>query len=99
MKGTMIQQVMTAPKTIIYQEVPIPEPGADQVLVKIMKIGICGSDIHVNHGTHPFTSYPITQGHELSAKVVKLGENVTDFTVGQKVTIEPQVFCGTCHPS
>lgn len=98
MKGTMIQQVMTAPKTIIYQEVPIPEPGADQVLVKIMKIGICGSDIHVYHGTHPFTSYPITQGHELSAKVVKLGENVTDFTVGQKVTIEPQVFCGTCHP-
>lgn len=94
----MIQQVMTAPKTMIFQEVPVPEPEKGQILVKIMKIGICGSDIHVYHGQHPFTSYPITQGHELSAKIVKLGEGVEGFTVGQKVTIEPQVFCGHCHP-
>lgn len=98
MANTMIQQVMTAPKKIIFREVPIPEPEAHQVLVKIMKIGICGSDIHVYHGTHPFTSYPITQGHELSAKVVKLGSEVTGLQVGQKVTIEPQVYCGHCHP-
>lgn len=98
MEKMMVQQVMTAPKQIEFRQVPIPEPGPDQVLVKIMKIGICGSDIHVYHGTHPFTSYPVTQGHELSAKVVKMGENVTGFTEGQKVTIEPQVFCGECYP-
>ena len=68
------------------------------MLVKIMRIGICGSDIHVYHGTHPFTAYPVTQGHELSAKVVKLGKNVTQLKEGQKVTIEPQVFCGHCYP-
>lgn len=98
MKETMTQQVMTAPKTMIFQEVPVPEPAKGQVLVKVMKIGICGSDIHVYHGQHPFTSYPITQGHELSAKIVKLGDGVENFFVGQKVTIEPQVFCGSCHP-
>ena len=80
-KNTMVQQVMTAPKEIMFQDVPIPEPGENQVLVKIMKIGVCGSDIHVYHGTHPFTSYPVTQGHEVSAKIVKLGENVKGFTV------------------
>lgn len=98
MEGTMIQQVMTAPKKIELRSVAIPTPGPEQVLIKIMKIGICGSDIHVYHGTHPFTSYPVTQGHELSAKVVELGSNVTGLTLGQKVTVEPQVFCGTCYP-
>lgn len=61
-------------------------------------IGICGSDIHVYHGEHPFTAYPVTQGHEVSGEIAALGEGVEGFTVGQKVTIEPQVFCGHCHP-
>ena len=66
--------------------------------MKIQKIGICGSDIHVYHGEHPFTSYPVTQGHEVSGEVAALGENVTGFTLGQKVTIQPQVVCGKCWP-
>lgn len=98
MKETMIQQLMTAPHEITFREVPVPEPGPDQVLVKIKKIGVCGSDIHVYHGTHPYVSYPLTQGHEVSGQIVELGEYVKDFQVGQKVTIEPQVFCGRCHP-
>ena len=89
---------MTAPKQIMFREIPVPEPGDDQVLVKIMKIGVCGSDIHVYHGTHPFTSYPVTQGHEVSAKVVSCGANVSGFHEGQRVTIEPQVYCGKCYP-
>ena len=94
----MLQQVMTNPGEITFNEVSVPEITANQVLVKIMKIGVCGSDIHVYHGKHPFTSYPVTQGHEVSGKIVKLGENVTGFTVGQKVTIQPQVVCGKCYP-
>ena len=90
----MIQQVMTNPGEIIFREVPVPEVGDDQVLVKIMNIGICGSDIHVYHGKHPFTKYPVTQGHEVSGEITELGKNVTGFQVGQKVTIEPQVYCG-----
>ena len=98
MEKMMLQEVMTAPKQITFREIPVPEPGDDQLLVKIMKIGVCGSDIHVYHGTHPFTSYPVTQGHEVSAKVVSWGANVSGFSEGQRVTIEPQVYCGKCYP-
>ena len=98
MKETMIQQVMTEPGKICFQEVPVPEAGDGQVLIKIRKIGICGSDIHVYHGKHPYTSYPVTQGHEVSGEIAALGRNVKNFAPGQKVTIEPQVFCGRCHP-
>ena len=94
----MLQQVMTAPGHIEFREAPVPAPNAGEVLVKIMKIGVCGSDIHVYHGEHPFTKYPVTQGHEVSGKIAALGEGVTGFAVGQKVTIEPQVYCGRCHP-
>ena len=98
MQTTMLQEVMTAPKEIIFQEVPIPEPANNQVLLKIRRIGICGSDIHVYHGLHPFTKYPVTQGHEVSGEIAKLGADVKDFKVGQKVTVEPQVYCGECYP-
>ncbi|MBR0086706.1 MAG: alcohol dehydrogenase catalytic domain-containing protein [Lachnospiraceae bacterium] len=94
----MRQQVMTKPGEIEFREIPVPEPGPDQVLVKIKRIGVCGSDIHVYHGTHPYTGYPVTQGHEVSGQIVSLGEYVKDLSVGQKVTIEPQVFCGRCYP-
>lgn len=94
----MIQQVMTAPKEIIFREVPTPTPAENEILVKIMRIGVCGSDIHVYHGKHPFTTYPVTQGHEVSGRIEAIGEKVTGFRVGQRVTIEPQVFCGVCHP-
>lgn len=98
MSEKMIQQLMAAPKEITFREVDIPEPGPDQVLVKIKRIGVCGSDIHVFHGMHPYTKYPVTQGHEVSGKIVKLGQYVSNLQVGQRVTIEPQVFCGRCHP-
>ena len=94
----MLQQVMTAPGKIGFHEVPVPEISEGEVLIKIMKIGICGSDIHVYHGEHPFTSYPVTQGHEVSGEVVKTGRAVTGFVPGQKVTIQPQVVCGQCYP-
>ena len=84
MSKTMIQQLMTAPKNIIFREVPVPETGPDDVLIKIMKLGICGSDIHVFHGTHPYTSYPVTQGHEVSGRVVRTGENVKVYRQDRK---------------
>lgn len=94
----MLQQVMTAPGEIEFREVAIPEIKANQVKIKIRKIGICGSDIHVYHGKHPFTTYPVTQGHEVSGEIVELGKEVKDLRIGQKVTIQPQVVCGKCHP-
>ena len=94
----MLQQVMTAPGKIEFREIPVPEIGENEVLIKIMKIGVCGSDIHVYHGEHPFTSYPVTQGHEVCGEVVKTGTAVSGIKPGQKVTIQPQVVCGRCYP-
>lgn len=98
MAKTMLQQVMTAPGEIMFREIPVPEVGENQVKVRIRFIGVCGSDIHVYHGKHPFTKYPVTQGHEVSGEVEEVGSKVTKFKVGQKVTIEPQVVCGKCYP-
>ena len=94
----MLQQVMTAPGKIEFREIETPAPKAGEVLVRIMKIGVCVSDIHVWHGEHPFTSYPVTQGHEVSGEIAALGADVEGFEVGQKVTIQPQVVCGKCYP-
>lgn len=94
----MLQQVMTAPGKIEFREIETPAPKAGEVLVRIMKIGVCGSDIHVWHGEHPFTSYPVTQGHEVSGEIAALGAGVEGFEIGQKVTIQPQVVCGKCYP-
>lgn len=98
MEKMMIQQVMTEPGQIEFRQIPVPEVGDDQILVRIMYIGVCGSDIHVYHGKHPFTKYPVTQGHEVSGEIVALGKGVKGFSVGQRVTIEPQVVCGKCYP-
>lgn len=98
MEKEMIQQIMYAPHQVSFRAVPVPQVLPGQVKVKIKMIGICGSDIHVFHGTHPFTSYPVTQGHEVSGEIVEIGENVTGLTLGQMVTIEPQVVCGKCYP-
>jgi L-iditol 2-dehydrogenase len=94
----MKQAVMTKPGKIEINEVPIPKIGADQVLIKIKRIGVCGSDIHVYYGLHPYTSYPVIQGHEVSGVISKVGENVENFQPGNLVTIIPQVVCGKCYP-
>ena len=94
----MLQQVMVSPGVIEFNQIEKPRPAKGQVLLRMTHIGICGSDIHVYHGKHPFTSYPITQGHEVAGEVAELGEGVDGLKIGQKATIQPQVVCDKCHP-
>ncbi len=89
---------MTAPGTIEHRDIPEPEAGPGEVLLRIHRIGVCGSDVHVNHGKHPFTSYPVVQGHEFSAVVEAVGEGVEAVEVGSKATALPQIVCGKCGP-
>lgn len=98
MKKMMIQQEITGPGAIRYIEIPVPEVGFGQVLIRMKRIGICGSDIHVYHGKHPYVIYPVSQGHEVSGEVAAVGKGVSSLSVGAKVTIEPQVYCGRCYP-
>lgn len=94
----MRQAVMVSPGVIEFREVAEPRLAAGEVLIRVKRIGICGSDIHVNHGLHPFTSYPVVQGHEFSGAVEAVGEGVTGLRPGDKVTATPQVVCGRCRP-
>jgi len=89
---------MTEPGHIELNEAEAPVPGADEILLRVKKIGVCGSDIHVWHGQHPFTPYPVVQGHEFSAVVEAVGEGVTKVKPGMKATAAPQKVCGVCNP-
>lgn len=68
-----------------------------QVLVKITAAGICGSDIHIFHGTHAYATYPRIIGHEGCGIVEEVGSAVTDLKPGDSVIIEPITGCGTCY--
>lgn len=93
----MLEAVMTSPGNIVFREAKRPVPGENEVLIKVIRIGICGSDIHVYHGKHPYTPYPVIQGHEFSGEIVELGQGVSEFSVGDKVVVQPQVVCGECY--
>jgi L-iditol 2-dehydrogenase len=94
----MKRATMTAPGTIELSEVPVPQPGPGDVRLRIHRIGVCGSDVHVNHGRHPFTTYPVIQGHEFSGMIDEVGAGVSGLHPGQKATATPQVTCGECRP-
>ena len=89
--------VLYANEDIRYEEIPTPELKADQVLVKVKAVGICGSDVPrvLQNGAH---YYPIVLGHEFSGEIVALGEGVTaDLKVGDRVAGVPLVPCFACE--
>jgi L-iditol 2-dehydrogenase len=94
----MKQAVMTAPGKIEFCQIEKPVPALKEVLIQIQRIGVCGSDIHVYHGLHPYTGYPVVQGHEVSGTIAAVGGEVSGFAVGDAVVFMPQVTCGECYP-
>ena len=99
MNEKMKQAIMISPGIIEYKNVPAPaDLQPDEVLLKIQRIGVCGSDIHVFHGEHPAAPYPVVQGHEYSAIVEDVGNKVTKVKPGMKATARPQLVCGECGP-
>lgn len=79
--------------------VDLPEPQIQQpqdVKIKVVAAGICGSEVHAYHGVHPFRVPPLISGHEFAGIVVEAGEEVTACKVGDRVTAEPQYGCGEC---
>ncbi len=76
--------------------VSTPRPAPDEVLVRSVVAGVCGSDTHAAHGQHPFISLPYLPGHEVVGVVTAVGGDVIDVRVGQRVTVEPDLPCWTC---
>ncbi|TWT27915.1 zinc-binding alcohol dehydrogenase family protein [Planomicrobium sp. CPCC 101110] len=90
-------QVPTAHELqIIEQERPTIQKN-DEVLVKIKRVGICGSDMHIYHGTNPLATYPRIVGHEVAGEVVEVGSSVEGLKVGDHVVVEPINYCGECY--
>jgi 2-desacetyl-2-hydroxyethyl bacteriochlorophyllide A dehydrogenase len=90
---------MLSPGVIEFRNAAEPDTLNDhEILLRIKKIGICGSDVHVYHGEHPATPYPVIQGHEYSAVVEAVGKKVSKVKKGMKVTARPQQVCGICRP-
>ncbi len=84
------------PGTLLAKMRPIPTYDADEVLITIKRIGICGTDLHAFTGDQPFFQYPRILGHELSGEVSAVGNNVKHVKEGDKVVIMPYVTCGRC---
>ncbi len=94
----MKQVRLVAPQTVILEEVEKPVPADTQVLIRVKRIGVCGSDIHAYYDKHPYISCPIVQGHDFSGEIVETGEGVKALAVGDRITVIPQLVCGVCHP-
>src|SRR6201985_2509195 len=78
-------------------EMPQPEPGAGEVLVRIAACGICGSDVHGYDGSSGRRIPPLVMGHEAAGTVAEVGEGVRQFAVGDRVTFDSTVYCGECE--
>ncbi|WP_276918110.1 zinc-binding alcohol dehydrogenase family protein [Aneurinibacillus aneurinilyticus] len=83
---------------LLVQEVEKPRiKNTTDVLVKVKRIGICGSDMHIYHGTNPLATLPRVVGHEVAGEVVEVGADVKTIQVGDHVVVEPIRYCGTCY--
>ena len=82
-------------------EIEVEKPklrSATSVIVKVKAAGICGSDVHIFHGRNPYVTYPRIMGHEVTGIVEEIGTEVRNFCVGDRVVVEPILYCGTCYP-
>jgi L-iditol 2-dehydrogenase len=92
----MKQAYMPRPGEILYRDVEKPSPRPGSVVIRVVRIGICGSDLHVFHGKHPLVSFPLVQGHEFSGYIDAVGAGVSGLSPGDLVTVQPAIGCGIC---
>jgi 2-desacetyl-2-hydroxyethyl bacteriochlorophyllide A dehydrogenase len=92
----MMQRVIVSGDGVAVVEAEVPRPGPGEVLIRTAVAGICGSDTHALQGLHPFIELPYAPGHEVSGTIEELGDGVSAFTAGQRVTVEPFLPCWEC---
>ncbi len=86
----------TPGRIIATQTAEPPHPGPGEALVRVRRIGVCGTDLHAYRGRQPFFSYPRILGHELGVEVLAVGPGVTQVRPGDRCAVEPYLNCGTC---
>jgi L-iditol 2-dehydrogenase len=88
--------VLRAYSELVYEDAPQPEPGAEDVLIRVKACGICGSDVHGLDGSTGRRIPPLVMGHEAAGEVAETGAAVRDLRVGERVTFDSTVSCGRC---
>jgi len=95
MEGTMKAIVFEDKGKYGLKEVPIPQLGEKDVLIKVDTCGICGTDVHIYEGAFP-ANFPVIIGHEFAGIIQEVGKGVKNFKVGERVTVNPNTVCGEC---
>lgn len=93
MRAAVIEQ----PGQVSVTTVGDPAPGPRQVIVEVAAVGVCGTDLHILDGEFEPTPYPIIPGHEFAGTVAAVGADVTEVAEGDRVAVDPSLFCGECH--
>ncbi|WP_247745066.1 alcohol dehydrogenase catalytic domain-containing protein [Shimia sp. R11_0] len=88
--------VLTSPGRFELKDVPRPKAERDEVLVRIMRVGICGTDVHIFNGHYAAENLPMIPGHEFTGVIAELGEGVTGLSMEQPVVVDMNIGCGSC---
>jgi len=91
----MLTVVCETPGTLLAQDRPMPERSANEVLLRVKRVGVCGTDLHIFTGKQPYLSYPRVMGHELSG-IVEAAPADSALRPGDTVYVMPYLSCGTC---
>ena len=94
MKAVVIER----PGVVSVREIPEPASSPGHLLIEVGAAGICGTDLHILAGEFALARYPCVPGHEFAGTVVEVGGGVDGFRVGDRVGVDPSIFCGTCGP-
>jgi 2-desacetyl-2-hydroxyethyl bacteriochlorophyllide A dehydrogenase len=87
--------VCSKPGTLVIEQRPVPVPGPGEVLVRVRRVGMCGTDMHIFRGVQPYLSYPRVMGHEFSGEVVTSPAG-GGLSAGEPVYVVPYISCGVC---
>src|SRR3954468_22986648 len=92
----MLQISLEKPGQFAAAEVAEPSPAPGDALVRVHRIGVCGTDLHAFAGRQPFFNYPRILGHELGVEVIDPGSDRSDLKAGDRCSLEPYMNCGHC---
>jgi 2-desacetyl-2-hydroxyethyl bacteriochlorophyllide A dehydrogenase len=89
--------ILREPGSLVLESTALPTaPAAGEALVRVHRVGVCGTDIHAYRGKQPFFTYPRILGHELGVEVLAVGDGVTNVKAGDRCSVEPYMNCGSC---
>lgn len=97
MTRLMKAAVLTAPGQFELRQVACPEPRADEVLIRVTRVGICGTDMHIFNGHYAAENLPMIPGHEFTGTITALGANVVGHQIGTPVVVDMNIGCGVCY--